>query len=224
MIIPSIDLMGGKVVQLQQGKEKKLEIEGPVEFAKRLAGFKAVQVIDLDAAMGKGSNLDIVKEISKIVKARVGGGIRAVEKARGVLDAGAEKIIIGTKAKKEFMEELAGAIGKDKIIVAVDSFRGKVVVEGWQKETDITPMELAKELEGYCSEFLYTAVDREGLMSGIDLETIKKLKGATNNRITMAGGISSMEEVEMLDKLGIDAVVGMALYTGKIKLEGVDFG
>lgn len=225
MIIPSIDIMGGKVVQLVQGREKKIEIgEAPEEFAKKFAKCKTVQVIDLDAAMERGDNEEILKRVCKIVKARVGGGVRSVEKARRLVDAGAKKVIIGTRADKEFLSELAATIGKERIIVALDSRKGKVAIRGWRVQTEKTPIRLAKELEPYCSEFFYTCVDKEGLMGGTDMKTIRELKKVTSNKLSIAGGISSNEEIGELECMGVDAVVGMALYTGKIKIKGVEIG
>ena len=219
MIIPTIDLMNGKIVQLEQGKKKIIEIGEPLEFAKKFSGFEEVQVIDLDAAMGKGSNEEIGKQLCKIVKARVGGGIRTIEAAEKMIGNGAKKVIIGTMANKEFLEKLGNAIGKGKIIVALDAKKGKIAVEGWTKETKNPVIEKAKELEGYCSEFLFTCIDKEGLMKGIDSGTAAELARITKNKIGYAGGISEISECEELEKNCINTLVGMAFYTGKIKLE-----
>jgi len=221
MIIPSIDLMKGKVVQLTQGKNKILEIDNPFYFAGKFIGFKEVQVIDLDAAMNKGENTKKIKEISGIVNARIGGGIRSIEKAVELVDAGAKKIIIGTKANKKFLEQLNQNISKQKIIIALDSFKGKIVTEGWQKETEETPFDLIPELEVYCNEFFFTFVEKEGLMKGTNLKAIKQLKKTTKNEISVAGGISSIQEARKIEKLGIKPVIGMALYSGKISLEEI---
>jgi len=221
MIIPSIDLMKGKVVQLEQGKKKRLEIDNPFYFAGRFKGFNEVQLIDLDAAMNKGENFSDVKEISGILNARVGGGIRTEKKAVELIKAGAKKIIIGTAADKKFLKKLAERIGKEKIIVAVDSFKGKVVVKGWKKKTEKTPFELIEELEPFCSEFLFTCVEKEGLMKGTDFEIIKKLRKATRNELSVAGGISSLQEARKLEKINVKPVIGMAFYTGKILLEEI---
>lgn len=220
MIIPAIDLINEKLVSLRQGEDKVIELDNPLDFARRFSGFPEIQVIDLDAAIGKGNNDKLVSEICKVARCRVGGGIRTIERAKELIAGGAEKIIIGTKANREFLSELIAEIGKDKIIVALDSRSGKVVVEGWKQKTDKRPIELAKELEDYCSEFLYTSIDKEGLMNGIDLETIKNLKNITKNKISYAGGVSTLEEINDLAKQGIDCVVGMAIYTGKLNLEG----
>ncbi|PIN98867.1 MAG: 1-(5-phosphoribosyl)-5-[(5-phosphoribosylamino)methylideneamino] imidazole-4-carboxamide isomerase [Candidatus Diapherotrites archaeon CG10_big_fil_rev_8_21_14_0_10_31_34] len=221
MIIPSIDLIQGKVVQLEQGKNKVFEIDNPFYFAGRFKGFKEVQLIDLDAAMNKGENKLIVKEITEIVNARVGGGIRSIEKAVELIDDGAKKIIIGTQANKKFLEKLTERVPRKKIIVAVDSFKGKVVVEGWKKKTSKTPFELIKELEPYCGEFLFTCVEKEGLMNGTDFDLIKKLKECTKNELSAAGGITSIQEARKLERIGVKPIIGMALYSGKISWEEI---
>ena len=173
MIIPSIDLMNGKAVQLIQGKTKVLEFENPVEIARNLAIFGPIQVIDLDAAFGKGNNLEIITEIAKFAEVRVGGGIRTLEYARRLITLGADKIIIGTKANKKFLKQLNKQIPKERIIVALDSKNGFVVKDGWRKSANKKPEKLIKQLEPFCSEFFYTCVDNEGLMKGTDLKEIK---------------------------------------------------
>ncbi len=219
MIIPSIDLMNGKVVQLEQGKKKKMEFEDVDLIADRFKNFNEVQVVDLDAAIGNGSNEKIVSEVCRKARARVGGGVRSAERAAELAEQGAYKVIIGSKANKQFLKQLCSVIGRERIIVAADSFRGNVVVEGWRKKTGKSPFQLIGELEKYCSEFFFTFVEREGRMNGIDFTIAKKLRKATNNRVVVAGGIASIEEAERLEVIGIDCCVGMALYTGKISLE-----
>ena len=215
MIIPSIDLMDGKAVQLRQGKEKVLERKNVLGLAKEFSKYGEVAVIDLDAAMGKGNNLELIKKICKIADCRVGGGIRTIEKANELLQAGAKRIIIGTMAKPEFLKQLL----KDRIIAAVDTKEGYVVTKGWTNKTKEKPEELIKKLEPYCSGFLFTNVDKEGLMQGIDWGIVKKLKAITKNNLTVAGGISSIEDIKKLESLGVDSQLGMALYKGKIKLD-----
>jgi len=222
-MIPSIDLLNGRIVQLEQGKKVKISVEEePLVFAKRFSSFEETQVIDLNAAMGTGNNFEAVKSLCSVVNARVGGGIRSVEKARKVFETGAKKVIIGTAANEEFLEMLCREFGKEKIIVAVDSRNGKVAVQGWKKSLDESPVEMAKRLQEYCGEFLYTCIEKEGLMRGIDWETIKRLKSVCKNRISVAGGISGIEEIRELEGMGFKAVVGMALYTGKIKQGGLN--
>lgn len=225
MIFPSIDLMNGKVVQLVQGKRenKKIEIDNVLGVAKKFSKYN-IQLIDLDAAMGNGNNLDTVKVLCSKFNCRVGGGIRDLDRAREMVRAGAKKIIIGSAAFKDkginvlFLKQLNKFIGKDKIIIAIDSREGKIVVKGWKESTGIDTLKIVKELEPYCSEFLYTYVDKEGMMQGTDFSTLRQLKQVTSNEITAAGGISSMDEINKLERLGVNSVLGMALYTGKIKL------
>ena len=215
MIIPSIDLMDGKAVQLKQGKEKVLERKNVLELAREFSRYGQLAVIDLDAALGKGNNLELIKKICKIAACRVGGGIRTIEKASEILNAGAKKIIIGTKATPEFLKQLP----KEKVIVAIDTKDNYVVNKGWTKKTKKTPEEVIKELEDYCSEFLFTNVNKEGLMQGFDLEKVKKLRKLTKNKITVAGGITTIEDIKKLEDLDCNSQIGMALYTGKIKLK-----
>lgn len=225
MIIPSIDLMEGKAVQLRQGKEKVLERENVLELAKEFRKYGEIAVIDLDAAFGKGDNSDLIKQICRISDCRVGGGIRTTEKAKEILKAGANKVIIGTKASPEFLKELP----REKVIVAIDSKDGKVVTKGWTEKTSKTPLQVIGELEPYCSEFLYTNVNREGMLGGINKDEIKKLREATKNKFTVAGGITAIEEIKLLESLDANSQLGMSIYTGKISLaeaftEVLDFG
>jgi len=215
MIIPSIDLINGKAVQLKQGKEKVLEREDVLELALEFRKYGEIAVIDLDAAFGKGNNLELIKKICKIADCRVGGGIRTIEKANEILQAGAKKIIIGTKATPKFLKQLS----RDRVIAAIDSRDNIVVNKGWTAKTNRTASDLIKELEPYCCEFLFTDVNREGLMKGIDFGKIKKLKESTQNKLTVAGGISFISEIKLLEDLGVNSQLGMALYTGKIKLD-----
>jgi phosphoribosyl-AMP cyclohydrolase / phosphoribosyl-ATP pyrophosphohydrolase len=215
MIIPSIDLMDGKAVQLKQGKEKILERGNIIELAKDFGRYGEVAVIDLDAALAKGDNLDLVKNICKIADCRVGGGIRSLEKANELLTAGAKKIIIGTKANKEFLKNLP----KERIVVAIDTKDGFVVNKGWTNKTKKKPKDVILELEGYCSEFLFTNVNKEGMMKGLDFKIVESLRSLTKNKITVAGGITTNEDILKLEGLGVNSQIGMALYTGKIKLD-----
>jgi len=215
MIIPSIDLMDGKAVQLRQGKEKVLERENVLGLAIDFSKYGEIAVIDLDAAFGKGDNLELIKKICKIADCRVGGGIRTIEKANEILQAGAKKIIIGTKAAPKFLAQLS----RERVIAAIDAKDGVVVNKGWTAKINRTPEDLIKELEPYCCEFLFTDVDREGLMKGIDFGKIKKLKELTQNKLTVAGGISFISEIKLLEDLGVNSQLGMALYTQKIKLD-----
>src|SRR5580693_1528614 len=224
MFIPSIDLQGGAVVQLVQGERLAIRDADVFGWVHRFASFPKVQVIDLDAAMRKGDNLSLVREIAGQLSCRVGGGIRTIERAQQVLAAGAQQIIVGSAIFKDgepnlaFARELVEAVGADRVIAAVDSRNGRVVVDGWKTTLPITAAEAVRALEPYCGEFLYTHVDTEGLMGGTSRDAILDVRRATSRRVTAAGGITTQEEIDDLDTLGVDAVVGMAIYTGKLDL------
>ena len=220
MIIPCIDLMGGKVVQLVQGREKALEGGTPLEMLERFARFPEIQVIDLDAAMGQGSNNDLVQLIAARAKTRVGGGVRTPERARGLIEQGAHRVIVGTAAfQRQLLEQIAAAVGPERLIIALDSKAGKVVVKGWQEATEFSAEQVIRQLEPYCCGFLCTYVDKEGLMQGTDLDWFRRLRAATKHELTAAGGITTMEEIRELQKLGIHAALGMAIYTGRLNLD-----
>lgn len=215
MIIPSIDLMDGKAVQLKQGKEKVLEKENVLELAKYYSRFGEISVIDLDAAMNKGNNEALIKEICKIAHCRVGGGIRDIDKARRILANGAKQIIIGTAANEEFLSKLP----KERVIVAIDSKQGKITVEGWTTQVNASPEEYVKRFDNFCAGYLYTIVDKEGMMQGTDIEAIKKIRALTNKTLIAAGGISSVYEIKTLVKMNVSTQLGMCIYTGAVKLE-----
>ena len=222
MIIPCIDLMDGKVVQLVQGREKALEGGTPLEMLEKFAAFPEIQVIDLDAAMDRGSNDDLVELIAARAVARVGGGVRSVERARMLIQQGAHRVIIGTAAfQRELLQEISDAVGPERLIIALDSKGGKVVVKGWQQVTDFTAEEVIQQFEPYCSGFLCTYVDKEGLMQGTDLDWFRRLRAATDHELTAAGGITTMDEIRALRDLGIHAALGMAIYTGRLKLDEI---
>ncbi|MCP4399943.1 MAG: bifunctional phosphoribosyl-AMP cyclohydrolase/phosphoribosyl-ATP diphosphatase HisIE [bacterium] len=224
MVVASIDIMQGKVVQLKQGKEKVLERDDAVALAKDFDTYGEIAVIDLDAALGKGENLQMMKNLLKYGEFRVGGGIRTVEKAKELIALGAKKVIIGSQAfendeiNHEFLQELVEAIGRPRIIVAVDSLNRKIVTRGWKHQTGIPLLEAAKQLEPYASEFLFTSVEREGTMKGADFEQIAQLKNVTKRQITVAGGVATLEEIAKIAEIGCDVQLGMALYTGKVGL------
>src|SRR5436190_6721587 len=224
MLIPSIDLQGGAVVQLVQGERLAIRDDDIFKWVWKFEKFPKVQVIDLDAAMGRGDNLAIVRQIAPALSCRVGGGIRTVQRANDVLAAGAKKIIASSSLFRDgkpdlaFAKELADAIGVEQIIGAVDSKGGQVVIHGWKTPLPITAAEAVKILEPFCGEFLYTHGDSEGLMGGTNFDAIRAVKSATTRPVTAAGGITTQQEIDNLDDLGIDAVVGMALYTGKLKI------
>jgi phosphoribosylformimino-5-aminoimidazole carboxamide ribotide isomerase len=218
MIIPCIDLMGGKVVQLVQGRDKALEGGAPLEMLKKFAAFPEIQVIDLDAAMGKGENSALVELLASNAKCRVGGGVRHAARARRLVDWGAHRVIVGTAAFTPALKEIAAAVGPERILVAMDSKGGKIVVKGWQESTDFTAEKVIHQLEPYCSGFLCTYVDKEGMMQGTDLAWFRRLRAATDRDITAAGGITTVEEIRELTALRIDAALGMAIYTGRLNL------
>jgi phosphoribosylformimino-5-aminoimidazole carboxamide ribotide isomerase len=220
VIIPCIDLMGGKVVQLVQGREKALEAQGPLEMLHRFRAFPQIQVIDLDAAMGKGSNDALVKLVAARSIARAGGGVRTPERARALVEQGAHRVIVGTAAfDREKLTEIADAVGPDRLIIALDSKGGKVVTHGWQEATKHTAEEMIPHLEPYCSGFLCTYVDKEGMLQGTDLAWFRRLRAATKHELTAAGGITTIEEIRELHRLGIHAALGMAIYTGRLNLD-----
>jgi phosphoribosylformimino-5-aminoimidazole carboxamide ribotide isomerase len=220
VIIPCIDLMGGKVVQLVQGREKALEGGTPLEMLERFAAFPEIQAIDLDAAMGKGFNDDLVELIASRAVARVGGGVRSPERARLLIEQGAHRVIVGTAAfQRELLQEIADAVGPERLIIALDSKGGKVVVKGWQQATEFTAEEVIRRFEPYCSGFLATYVDKEGMMQGTDLDWFRRLRAATKHELTAAGGITTIEEIRELQKIGVHAALGMAIYTGRLSLK-----
>lgn len=214
MIIPSIDLMNGKAVQLRQGKEKVLEKEDIEKLAKEFGKYGELAVIDLDAAMGKGDNENVIREICKIAKCRVGGGIRTIDKAKRMLALGAKKIIIGTAASEEFLSKLP----KDKVMLAIDAKNGKISQKGWTEEIDATPVDFVKRFDNLCSGYLYTIVENEGMMQGTKIDEIKKVRDITKNEVVAAGGISTVEEIVELEKINVSSQLGMSIYTGAIKL------
>jgi phosphoribosylformimino-5-aminoimidazole carboxamide ribotide isomerase len=219
MIVPCIDLQDGKVVQLVQGKEKALEGEEPLVMLAKFAGFPEIQVIDLDAAMGRGANDDIVELLAGRARCRVGGGVRSAERARTLVDQGAAQVIVGTAAfNTEVLESIVAAVGREKILIALDSKYGKIVVKGWQESTNFTAVEVIQQMEPYCGGFLCTYVDKEGMMQGTDLDWFASLRAATSLPITAAGGITTIEDVKSLMSMNIHSALGMAIYTGRLDL------
>jgi phosphoribosylformimino-5-aminoimidazole carboxamide ribotide isomerase len=222
MLIPSIDLMGGKIVQLVQGEKKKLEFDNFDYWIDRFSKYPIVQLIDLDVARGTGNNRAIVKQIVARLDCQVGGGIRDIETARQLLDLGAKKLIIGSalltegRINRDYARSLSNAIPPASLMFALDSRGGKVAIDGWRTNTAITAFDMIRDLEPFCESFLYTHIDTEGLMGGIPMDTVQAIRRATSRHLVVAGGITEQREIDTLDALGIDAVVGMALYSGKI--------
>jgi phosphoribosylformimino-5-aminoimidazole carboxamide ribotide isomerase len=225
MLIPAIDLQGGRVVQLVQGERLALAFDSLDEWLRKFAAFPLVQVIDLDAAKGTGRNDGLVRRACAALPCRVGGGVRSVERAQELLDAGAREVILGSSLFRdggidlEFAGRAASAVGVNRLVGAIDSRAGKVVMRGWTASVDLAPAAAARALETFVGGFLYTIVDGEGLMEGIDFASVRAVRDATIRRVTAAGGIRSRREVDLLHEMGVDAVVGMAVYTGKIDLE-----
>ena len=224
MIIPCIDLMGGKVVQLVQGREKALEGESIEVMRQRFAAFPVIQVIDLDAAIGQGANEAQVEWLAANARVRVGGGVRSAEKARRLLVLGAEKVIVGTAAFRtdgpnhDFLRELTAAVPAESILLALDSKDGRIVVKGWRESLNVSAEHVIRDLEPYCGGFLCTYVDKEGMMQGTDLEWFRRLRNATDREITAAGGVTTYDDVSALQAMNVHAALGMAIYTGKLDL------
>lgn len=223
MLIPAIDLMGGAVVQLVQGERVALRYDDVDAWAERFAGYPLVQVIDLDAAKGCGDNRELVGRLAARLPCQVGGGLRTIEAAKACLAAGAERVIVGSalvradRVDSAFAADVSRAVGRDRLVCAVDSRGGRVVTQAWRKGTSLDTLETMRALEAWCGGFLYTHTETEGLMGGIPLAVARRLRAGTRRRLVVAGGIASAAEVIALDELGVDAVVGMALYTGKLE-------
>lgn len=235
MVIASIDLKDAKVVQLLQGKDLVLERDNPEELIQEFNTYGEVAIIDLDAALrnsnadGTTVNTPILKSLLRKGNVRIGGGIREPKKAKELISLGAEKVIIGSAAftladgsagiNLEFLESMVKAIGKDRIIISVDSRDGKIAIKGWIESAGIDLIEGAQAVEPYCSELLFTCVEREGTMTGIDMTLVRALREAVQCRLVVAGGVSSVEEVVAIEKLGCDVQLGMALYKGEVSLK-----
>ncbi|MBR5866357.1 MAG: bifunctional phosphoribosyl-AMP cyclohydrolase/phosphoribosyl-ATP diphosphatase HisIE [Spirochaetaceae bacterium] len=241
MVISSIDMKDGKVVQLKNGKDLVLERDNPVELIEEFNKYGEVAIIDLDAALGnvtpKGTtpNTETLKSLLRHGNVRVGGGIRDVKKAKELISLGAEKVIIGSAAfnanpqdgnilNTAFLDELVAAIGKQRIIISVDAINGEIAIKGWTETAGIPLIDGAKEAEKYASELLFTCVEREGCMSGTDMNLVKELRSAVSCRLVVAGGVSSLEEIIELESLGCDVQLGMALYTGAVSLKDAFIG
>lgn len=224
MIVPCIDLMDGKVVQLVQGRERALEGDAPLTMLAKFAAFPEIQVIDLDAALGRGENDAIVELLAANCVARIGGGVRSAARARKLIDQGAHRVIVGTSAfnktgvNHDLLRDIASAVRPERILIALDSKEGRIVVKGWQEATNFTAEQVLSELEPYCSGFLCTYVDKEGMLQGTDLEWFRRLRAATSKEITAAGGITTLDDVRALQAMNVHAALGMAIYTGRLDL------
>jgi phosphoribosylformimino-5-aminoimidazole carboxamide ribotide isomerase len=224
MLTPAIDLQGGRVVQLVQGERLAIASDDLDGWIHRFERFPKVQVIDLDAAKGQGDNRTLVQLICGRLPCRVGGGIRSVERASEAVVNGARKVILGSALFRDGMPDLdlarslCDTLGEDRLVAAVDARGGRVVVHGWLSALDLTPVEAIHILEPFFGEFLFTNVDVEGLMQGTDRAAVEQVRAATKRQITAAGGITTQQEIDWLDSIGVDAVVGMAVYTGRLKI------
>jgi phosphoribosylformimino-5-aminoimidazole carboxamide ribonucleotide (ProFAR) isomerase len=218
VIIPCIDLMGRKVVQLVQGKSKALELPDPFAVLEKFNEYPQIQVIDLDGAMGRESQADIVRELCRRKPCRVGGGIRSLERALQVEQDGAYKIIVGSSAftsdgiNKDFLLTLSEHIGREKLMIGVDCFGNRVAIHGWKETLPMTPVEVLPQLEPYCSELLCTYIDAEGKLQGTDLEYFRSLRAVSSLPITAAGGITTNDEIRALEEMGMNAALGMSIY------------
>ena len=223
MLIPSIDLMGGKIVQLVQGEKKALEFDDFEYWIERFSTYPLVQLIDLDAAMGQGDNREPMAMICRRLPCQVGGGIRKIARAQELLTLGASRVIFGSALLKDnavhtaLAAEAAKTLGIERLTFAIDSRQGKLAIQGWKQTTSVTPAEMIGALDPYCSAFLYTHIDTEGTMTGFPVSVARELAQLTKRKLIVAGGIRSQAEVDELDAIGVDAVVGMAIYTGAMR-------
>ena len=218
-VIPCIDLQRGGVVQLVQGQRKALDGPDADEMLRRFEGFPEIQVIDLDAAMGVGENAAVVERLASTARCRVGGGVRSAERATQLVERGAHRVIVGTAAFQPAFDDIVAAVGPDRVIVALDSKHGQVVVEGWARGVDVAAEDVMSSFSGRCGGFLCTLVDREGMLQGTDLDWFARLRQATTLPITAAGGVTTLDEVRALLRLDIDVAIGMAVYTGRLALD-----
>jgi phosphoribosylformimino-5-aminoimidazole carboxamide ribotide isomerase len=223
VLIPSIDLMSGKIVQLVQGEKKALEFDDFEYWIKRFSSYPLVQLIDLDAAMSRGNNRELIAMICKRLPCQTGGGIRDVARASELLALGAKRVIFGSALLKDgvintpLATAAAETLGIEHLTFAIDSRKGKVAIQGWKESTTVDPKDMVSSLEQYCSAFLYTHIDTEGTMNGFPIKIAQELAGLTKKQMIVAGGIRSRAEVDQLDAIGVDAVVGMAIYTGAME-------
>jgi phosphoribosylformimino-5-aminoimidazole carboxamide ribotide isomerase len=220
MLIPSIDLMGGKIVQLVQGRQRALEFDDFDSWVSRFSKYPLVQLIDLDAAIGTNNNAELVRNLARKLPCQVGGGIRSVEAAQAALSAGAQRVIVGSalfdggNLDSNFAQTLSRAVGSSRLVFALDAIGGRVTTHGWRKITGVKPLEMVVAFESWCRAFLYTHVDTEGLLQGFPQRVIRPLREATTRQMIAAGGISTQQEIDELHAIGVDAVVGMAIYKG----------
>ena len=239
MLIPSIDLMGGRIVQLVQGERLKLAFDDFEYWIQRFSKYPMVQLIDLDAAMRQGENRVLIEQFAKRLPCQVGGGISSIVRAEEMLAAGARRVILGSAlfgaeesfdqedeadssavkpglVRRRFAAELCERVGREQLVFSVDTKQGKVAVKGWREQVDLTPAVAIEALEPYCDAFLYTHVDKEGTMQGFPIEIARELRAVTERQLIVAGGIREQGEIDALDAMRVDAVAGMAVYLGRL--------
>lgn len=225
MLIPSIDLMGGRIVQLVRGEKLKLAFDDFEYWIERFSTYPMVQLIDLDAAMRQGSNAALIEKIAQRLPCQVGGGIASLDRARELLAAGARRVIFGSalfgeategEVNLDFARSIQSEIGTEQFVASIDTKQGKVAVKGWKENVELTPQEAITALDPYCGAFLYTHVDTEGTMQGFPLEIARQLRALTRRQLIVAGGIREQAEIDSLHRIGVDAVAGMAVYTGAL--------
>lgn len=220
MLIPSIDLMGGRIVQLEHGETLRLAFDDFEYWIERFSRYPLVQLIDLDAAKRTGDNRVLIAQIAKRLPVQVGGGIRTAEQARAILNDGARRVIFGSALFRAdgvdaaFAAAIGSAVGRERFVAAIDTKAGRIAVRGWSENVNVTPAQAIAALEPWCGAFLYTHVDTEGTMTGFPLEVARNLRGLTSRQLIVAGGIRAQSEVDALAALGVDAVAGMAIYSG----------
>ena len=229
MLIPCIDLQDGQAVQLVQGRRRELAVADVFGLLRRFSKYPWLHVIDLDAAMGKGSNDELVRALCAQarmkfeMKVRVGGGIRTAPCAQKAIAWGASQIVIGSavfrggKVNLSFLRKLTREVDRRRIIIALDTLQGRITVHGWRRRIALQAEKVMAQLEPFCAGFLCTDVDREGTLTGANLKWFQKLRGATNHPIIAAGGIRTKREIAALERIGMDAAVGMALYKNRLR-------
>ena len=223
MLIPSIDLMGGRIVQLERGEKLRLAFDDFEYWIDRFSKYPLVQLIDLDAAMRKGENRALIEQIARRLPVQVGGGLRTAEQALALLELGARRVIFGsalfheTGVNTEFAAALSAAIGPEQFVAGIDTKSGRIAVRAWRDQVDLTPAQAIAALEPYCGAWLYTHVDTEGTMTGFPIDVARELRRLTACQLIVAGGIREQAEIDALDALGIDTVAGMAIYSGLLR-------
>ena len=220
MLIPSIDLLGGRIVQLVQGEKLRLAFDDFEYWIEKFSKYPLVQLIDLDAAMRQGENSALVEQLARRLPVQAGGGIHTIERAQQMLEAGAKRVIIGSAlftgegtVNTEFAAKLAESVGAKHVVAGIDTKNGRIAVKGWKAQVELTPDDAIPQLEPFAAAFLYTHVDGEGMMQGFPIDVAARLRKLTGRQLIVAGGIRSQQEVDALDALGVDSVVGMAVYT-----------